>query len=123
MTHNLEDYETLRETAREADTRTAFDLNYRSKLWSPSDARNVLTKLFPAIDVLVLAERDAPLVQAPHVDVVHVVDEARLVGADAAVVVSVAVAVVRVGRGSHERDGDCGKQTSGAAEGPQRRAG
>jgi 2-dehydro-3-deoxygluconokinase len=57
---------TLRDTvanllgaARKAGTTTALDVNYRSKLWSPSDARNVLTKLFPAIDVLVLAERDA----------------------------------------------------------------
>ncbi|ELZ89882.1 2-dehydro-3-deoxygalactonokinase KdgK2 [Haloferax volcanii] len=57
--------ETLRETtgellqtATEAGTTTAFDLNYRSKLWSPSDARDACESLFPKVDVLVAAERD-----------------------------------------------------------------
>jgi 2-dehydro-3-deoxygluconokinase len=45
--------------ARNAGTTTALDVNYRSKLWAASTARSVLTKLFPAIDVLVIAERDA----------------------------------------------------------------
>jgi 2-dehydro-3-deoxygluconokinase len=45
--------------ARKAGTTTALDVNYRSKLWSAETARAVLTKLFPAIDVLVIAERDA----------------------------------------------------------------
>lgn len=58
--------ETLEETteellgaAREAGTKTAFDLNYRSKLWSPEEARGVLTGLFEDVDVLVTAVRDA----------------------------------------------------------------
>jgi 2-dehydro-3-deoxygluconokinase len=58
--------DTLRETtanllgvARKAGTTTALDVNYRSKLWSAEAANSVLTKLFPAIDVLVIAERDA----------------------------------------------------------------
>ncbi|MFC6716515.1 bifunctional 2-dehydro-3-deoxygluconokinase/2-dehydro-3-deoxygalactonokinase [Natrialbaceae archaeon GCM10025810] len=57
---------TLRETtanllkaARQGDTTTAFDVNYRRKLWSPDEAQNTLTKLFPGIDVLVIAARDA----------------------------------------------------------------
>ncbi|USZ71562.1 bifunctional 2-dehydro-3-deoxygluconokinase/2-dehydro-3-deoxygalactonokinase [Natronosalvus halobius] len=57
---------TLRETtaqllkaARQNDTTTAFDFNYRRKLWSPEEARDTLTKLFPGIDVLVIAARDA----------------------------------------------------------------
>ncbi|GGM69143.1 2-dehydro-3-deoxygluconokinase [Halarchaeum rubridurum] len=45
--------------AREADTTTVFDVNYRSKLWSPAEARPVLESLFPDIDVLVTAVRDA----------------------------------------------------------------
>jgi len=45
--------------ARKAGTTTALDVNYRSKLWDAGTARSVLTKLFPAIDVLVIAERDA----------------------------------------------------------------
>ncbi|MFC7142740.1 bifunctional 2-dehydro-3-deoxygluconokinase/2-dehydro-3-deoxygalactonokinase [Halosimplex aquaticum] len=58
--------ETLLETSREllaladdSDTTTVFDVNYRSKLWSPADARNTLEGLFDDIDVLVVAERDA----------------------------------------------------------------
>ncbi|MFP9059789.1 bifunctional 2-dehydro-3-deoxygluconokinase/2-dehydro-3-deoxygalactonokinase [Natrialbaceae archaeon A-chndr2] len=57
---------TLRETtaqmlkaARQGDTTTAFDLNYRRKLWTPEEARETLTKLFPGIDILVIAARDA----------------------------------------------------------------
>lgn len=51
--------EKLLQSAQEAGTKTAFDLNYRSKLWSPEEAREVLTDLFEHIDVLVTAVRDA----------------------------------------------------------------
>ncbi|THE65324.1 sugar kinase [Salinadaptatus halalkaliphilus] len=57
---------TLRETttnllkaAKQGGTTTAFDCNYRGKLWSPETARETLTALFPGIDVLVVAARDA----------------------------------------------------------------
>ena len=50
---------TLLETASRAGTTTAFDLNYRNKLWSPSEAKETLTALFENIDVLVVAARDA----------------------------------------------------------------
>lgn len=57
--------ETLRETTLElladastAETTTAFDLNYRSKLWSPSDARAAYESLFSEVDILIAAERD-----------------------------------------------------------------
>lgn len=57
---------TLRETtmsllkaAKEGGTTTAFDFNYRAKLWPPDEARETLTQLFPGIDVLVIAARDA----------------------------------------------------------------
>jgi 2-dehydro-3-deoxygluconokinase len=49
----------LLSVARQAGTKTVFDMNYRSKLWEPDRARAMLTKLFPAIDVLVAAARDA----------------------------------------------------------------
>lgn len=49
----------LLELAREAGTTTVFDLNYRSKLWSPAEARETLEALFPHVDVLMVAERDA----------------------------------------------------------------
>ncbi|MBX0323222.1 sugar kinase [Halomicroarcula sp. F13] len=48
--------------AQDADTVTSFDLNYRSKLWDPDEARAVLTDLFPDVDVLVAARRDAETV-------------------------------------------------------------
>jgi 2-dehydro-3-deoxygluconokinase len=41
------------------DTTTVFDVNYRSKLWTPDEARETLEGLFPDVDVLVVAGRDA----------------------------------------------------------------
>ncbi len=49
----------LLERARAADTTTAFDCNYRSKLWSPSTARETYEELFDQIDFLFVPERDA----------------------------------------------------------------
>lgn len=45
--------------ARDADTTTVLDVNYRAKLWSPEQARETLTQLLPGVDVLVVARRDA----------------------------------------------------------------
>ena len=57
---------TLRETtakmlqaAKQSGTTTAFDVNFRRKLWSPEEAQNTITQLFPGIDILVIAARDA----------------------------------------------------------------
>lgn len=50
---------TLLGTAQESGATTAFDLNYRSKLWDRADARETLTDLFSTVDVLFVAERDA----------------------------------------------------------------
>lgn len=49
----------LLETAHDAGTTTVFDLNYRSKLWSPEDAAATFENLLPLIDICVAAERDA----------------------------------------------------------------
>ena len=52
---------TLFETTRSllaTDTRTAFDLNYRQKLWSESEARSAYEELLPAVDLLFAPERD-----------------------------------------------------------------
>lgn len=49
----------LLDVARDADVRTAFDVNYRSKLWSPATARETIEPYFPSIDVLVTPLRDA----------------------------------------------------------------
>ena len=48
----------LLSTATDSGTTTAFDLNYRSKLWAPAEARETYQSLFPAVDILVAAERD-----------------------------------------------------------------
>lgn len=45
--------------AEEAGATTAFDLNYRSKLWDAEAARESYRALFPHVDVLVAARRDA----------------------------------------------------------------
>jgi len=45
--------------AREAGTTTTFDLNYRSKVWDPAEARPAVETLFPDVDVLFTAQRDA----------------------------------------------------------------
>ena len=54
--------------ASDAGTTTYFDVNYRSKLWDPAEARDCLERLFPDVDVLVVAERDAREVLAREGD-------------------------------------------------------
>lgn len=49
----------LLQRAQSAGALTSFDVNFRSNLWAPPRAKAVLTDLFPAVDVLVVAERDA----------------------------------------------------------------
>lgn len=50
-------FETTRALLDRADT-AGFDLNYRSKLWSPATARSAYEKLLPAVDLLFAPERD-----------------------------------------------------------------
>ncbi|UPW02003.1 sugar kinase [Halorussus gelatinilyticus] len=54
--------------AQDAGTTTSFDVNYRSKLWSPESARETLESLFPDVDLLLVAERDAREVLAREGD-------------------------------------------------------
>jgi len=49
----------LLDLAQETGTTATFDVNYRSKLWRPEEARETLEGLFPDVDVLFVAERDA----------------------------------------------------------------
>ena len=49
----------LLKVADESGTPAALDVNYRSKLWKPARAREVLTQLFPGIDTLIVPHRDA----------------------------------------------------------------
>jgi 2-dehydro-3-deoxygluconokinase len=48
----------LLEVAADADTTTAFDLNYRSERWSRAAARECYEALLPAVDVLFAARPD-----------------------------------------------------------------
>jgi 2-dehydro-3-deoxygluconokinase len=66
----------LRE-CQSAGTSTAFDLNYRSKLWSPEQARECFEELLPRVDVLVAAERDVETVLGREGDPERVVRELR----------------------------------------------
>jgi len=52
----------LLQRAGTAGTLRSFDVNFRSSLWTPPEAKDVLVDLFPHIDVLVVAERDARVV-------------------------------------------------------------
>lgn len=47
------------EKAREMGVKTSFDVNYRSLLWSPDEARRCLDKILPNIDILISTWRDA----------------------------------------------------------------
>jgi len=49
----------LLETASDTGVTTAFDVNYREKLWTPATARSTLADLFPSVDILFVAESDA----------------------------------------------------------------
>lgn len=54
--------ETLADTTAtllEQAEQTAFDLNYRSKLWSVDAARDIFDDLLPSVDLLFVPERDA----------------------------------------------------------------
>ena len=46
------------ESLLKTDTTVGFDLNYRSKLWSQSDAQSGYEKLLPHVDLLFAPERD-----------------------------------------------------------------
>lgn len=50
---------TLLERSRAAEATTVFDLNYREKLWSPATARECCSSLLEAVDIPVIAARDA----------------------------------------------------------------
>ena len=49
----------LLSAAQDAGTTVSFDVNYRSKLWDPDEARETLETLFPDVDSLMVARRDA----------------------------------------------------------------
>jgi 2-dehydro-3-deoxygluconokinase len=50
------------EAARRAGLTVSYDLNYRSKLWSPAEARRVQEPLMRYVDVLITTEEDTRVV-------------------------------------------------------------
>jgi 2-dehydro-3-deoxygluconokinase len=45
--------------AREGGTRVSFDVNYRSKLWSPEEARSFVEEMLPHADLLFVGAEEA----------------------------------------------------------------
>ena len=45
--------------ARENGTRVSFDVNYRSKLWPPEEARNFVEEMLPHTDLLLVGDDEA----------------------------------------------------------------
>lgn len=67
--------ESVLQLATEHDTTTGFDLNYRSKLWEPAEAKETYESLFPFVDVLFVPERDAKNVLGIEGDAEEILDE------------------------------------------------
>lgn len=64
----------LLETAGDHDVTRSFDLNYRTKLWTPEAAKSAYESLFPDIDTLFVPLRDARRVldrEGNAVDIAH----------------------------------------------------
>ena len=45
--------------AREAQARVSFDVNYRSKLWAPDEARRFVEEILPSVDLLFVGDDEA----------------------------------------------------------------
>jgi len=54
--------------ARAAGCKLAFDLNYRSLLWPPDEARRALGRILPYANLLIATEMDAMMLLAQKVD-------------------------------------------------------
>jgi 2-dehydro-3-deoxygluconokinase len=67
----------LLRAAAGAGIQTAFDLNYRSKLWSSAAAGEAYKSLFPHVDVLIAAERDVDVCLGREGDPVEVASGLR----------------------------------------------
>jgi 2-dehydro-3-deoxygluconokinase len=46
-------------TAHEAGVRVSYDVNYRSRLWGPEDARKTTEAMLPHVDVLLVGDEEA----------------------------------------------------------------
>ena len=60
-------HRTCDRAAREAGARVSFDLNYRRKLWTESEAQRVVGPLLKDVDLVVANEEDLQSVLGIHV--------------------------------------------------------
>jgi 2-dehydro-3-deoxygluconokinase len=58
----LELIELATDKAREFGLTLSFDVNYRARLWTPSEANHFLASYLPKVDVLFCSRRDAELI-------------------------------------------------------------
>jgi 2-dehydro-3-deoxygluconokinase len=56
------------ETARRAGARVSFDLNFRKKLWTETQAQATMRPLMPLVDVVIANEEDIQSVLGLHVE-------------------------------------------------------
>ncbi len=52
--------------ARDRGVRFSFDVNYRSRLWEPGDARAAVEKVLPLVDLLFVGDEEAAALWGPH---------------------------------------------------------
>jgi len=50
------------EAAKKGNCKVSFDLNYRSKLWSPEEAKECFSKLLDKVDIIITTQFDAETV-------------------------------------------------------------
>ena len=63
--------------AKGAGMSTSFDINYRSLLWSPQEAKQALEEVLPLVDVLFITRADAGLVFGVQGDPKEMVQELK----------------------------------------------
>lgn len=76
------------ERAKAAGVKVSFDMNYRTRLWTPSAARAVVEPLLRDIDVLFFSRSDAQRIFNASNDPQQVVDRLREISSAEAIIVS-----------------------------------
>lgn len=61
--------------AKEFDTKVSFDVNYRSKLWSPEEAFRALDPILKNVDILFITKGDAKNILKVHGDYEEMIDQ------------------------------------------------
>lgn len=74
--------------AEEHPVKTSLDVNYRSRLWSPEEARTALTPLIQGLDILFCSRRDAKTVFGLEGDPTTVIRQLQELSGAASIVMS-----------------------------------